>query len=83
VLGTLTRLGWRRGLLGGSRTWTAVFVVAGGLRLVRRIADGKEVLFSEKLGPGTTLLITNDPAGASIAVEALGPEVAPPGTLER
>ena len=82
MLGALTRLGWRRGLLGGSRAWTAVLVFAGGLRLLRRIAQGKEVLYSEKLGPGTTLLITTDPGGAVLAAEAVAAEVASPGKLE-
>jgi hypothetical protein len=71
VLRSLTRVGMRRGLLGGSRAWTVVLVVAGGLRLIRRIAEGKEVVFSETLEPGTTLVITNDPAGVPIAAEAV------------
>jgi hypothetical protein len=70
VLRSLTRVGLRRGLLGGSRPWTVLFVVAGGLRLLQRIAEGKEVVFSEKLEPGTTLVITNDPAGVPMAAEA-------------
>ena len=75
MLRSLTRLGLRRGLLGGSRPWTVLFVVAGGLRLLRRITEGKEVVFSEKLEPGTTLVITNDPAGVPTAAEAV---VGPP-----
>jgi hypothetical protein len=71
VLRSLTRLGMRRGLLGGSRPWTILFVVAGGLRLLQRIAEGKEVVFSERLEPGTTLVITNDPAGVPMAAEAV------------
>ena len=68
MLRSLTRAGIRRGLLGGSRPWTAVLVVAAGLRLIQRIAGGKEVVFREKLEPGTTLLITSDPAGAEAAL---------------
>ena len=71
MLRSLTRLGLRRGLLGGSRPWTVLFVVAGGLRVLRRITEGKEIVFSEKLEPGTTLVITNDPAGVPMAAEAV------------
>jgi CRP-like cAMP-binding protein len=71
VLRSLSRVGFRRGLLGGSRPWTVLFVVAGSLRLLRRIAEGKEVVFSETLEPGTTLVITNDPAGVPLAAEAV------------
>jgi hypothetical protein len=82
VLRTLTRLGMRRGLLGGSRPWTMVLLVAGGLRVLQRLAEGKEVVFSEKLDPGTTLLITNDPDGAQLAVEAVLTDGVAPGKLE-
>jgi hypothetical protein len=71
VLRSLTRIGLRRGLLSGSRPWTVLFVVAGGLRLLQRIAEGKEIVFREQLEPGTTLVITNDPAGVPIAAEAV------------
>ena len=71
MLRSLTRAGLRRGLLGGSRPWTVLFVVAGGLRLLQRIAEGKEVVFSGKLEPGTTLVITNDSGGVPIAAEAV------------
>jgi hypothetical protein len=69
VLKSLSRLGMRRGVLGGSRTWTLVFVVAGAMRLLRRLG-GKEVVFRGTLEPGTTLLITNDGAGVPLAAEA-------------
>ena len=49
--------------------------LAGGLRVLRRITEGKEIVFSEKLEPGTTLVITNDPAGVPMAAEAV---VGPP-----
>ena len=70
MLRSLSRVGFRRGLLGGSRPWTVLFVVAGGLRVLRRFAEGKEVLFSGTLDPGTTLVITNDPDGVPTAAEA-------------
>jgi hypothetical protein len=82
MLRTLTRVGMRRGLLGGSRPWTMVLLVAGGLRLIQRMAEGKEVVIREKLEPGTTLLITNDPEGARLATEALLADAAAPAKLE-
>jgi len=82
VLRSLTRTGIRRGLLGGSRPWTVVLVVAGGLRLIQRIAGGKEVLFRETLEPGTTLLITSDPEGVSLAAEAALADFSRTGRME-
>jgi hypothetical protein len=60
LLPKLQSVGIRRGLLGGSRAWTVVAVAALGLRLLRRLAgDGDEVVYSEELGPGESLLITH------------------------
>jgi hypothetical protein len=55
------RLGWRRGVMGGSPAWTAL----GGLALLGYLAGRAwhkeaDVVFSEKLHPGQTLRITNE-----------------------
>ena len=56
----LMRTGLRRGLLGGSRPWLVVGAGAAGLRIVRRLTASKpEVVYSEELVPGTTLLISH------------------------
>lgn len=49
------------GPLGGNRRWTMVWALLFALRLVRRLTRPKpEVLYSEKLQPGQTLLISGD-----------------------
>jgi hypothetical protein len=55
------RLGWRRGVVGGSPAWTAV----GGLALLGYLAGRawkheEDVVFSEKLMPGATIRITHE-----------------------
>ena len=66
MLGALTRLGIRRGLLGGSRAWMAVGVAAVAVRLLRRMASrGPEVVYCEPLDPGQRLLISH--AGKALA----------------
>lgn len=56
----LWRTGLRRGILGGSRPWFAVAVAAGGLRLLRRLSGREpEVVFSQELPPGATLVISH------------------------
>ncbi|HMC41034.1 MAG TPA: hypothetical protein VKI19_15315 [Acidimicrobiales bacterium] len=57
----LMRQGWRKGVVGGSRAWTAV----GGLALLGYLAGRAwhteaEVVFSEKLGPGQSIRITHE-----------------------
>jgi hypothetical protein len=47
----------RRGVFGESRFWLVVAVVLGARFVVRRIAEGPEVLYSEELEPGDRLLI--------------------------
>jgi hypothetical protein len=56
------RQGWRRGVLGNNRA----FLVVGGVALVGhlggRVLGGEpDVVFSEKLLPGETFRITNEP----------------------
>ena len=57
MLKYLTGLGFRRGLLGGSRRWMAVLVLAGVARLVQR-TNRPRVVFRHELAPGETLLVT-------------------------
>jgi hypothetical protein len=61
LLRYVMRLGWRRGVLGGSQAWTAV----GGLALLGYLAGRAwdkedEVVFSERLVPGETVRITHE-----------------------
>jgi hypothetical protein len=55
----LRRQALRRGVLGGDRRWMSVWVVLGGLTLVRRIASAREVVERFELKPGDTILITD------------------------
>lgn len=58
LLRTFARLGLRRGLLGGSRRWLIVGVVATGLRVAGRLAARKpEVVFTGELSPGDRIQI--------------------------
>ncbi len=61
MLETLSRLGLVRGLLGGSRAWTAIGGLAFSVRLLKRLSGGEpKVVFSRELKPGETLLISHD-----------------------
>jgi hypothetical protein len=58
----LTRLlrarGFTRGVLGGNRSWLAVWAVLAAARVARRIAGNKpRVLLCEPLAPGEVLVI--------------------------
>ncbi len=56
----VTRMGAVRGLLGGSRAWLAVWAVAAGYRLVAKVVRKEaEVVYSEELEPGESLVITH------------------------
>jgi hypothetical protein len=58
-MGFLLRRGLTKGLLGGSRPWLVVWLVLFGLKILRRIAGSKpEVVYSEVLGEGETLVIS-------------------------
>ncbi|MFN2607393.1 MAG: hypothetical protein ABR511_05785 [Acidimicrobiales bacterium] len=60
MLRTLTRMGIFRGLLGGSRGWLLLGMAAVGLRALARMAARKEdVVFSEVLDPGQSVVITH------------------------
>ena len=61
MLKTLVRIGFARGI-GGSRGWLAVGVVAGGLRMLRRIAKREaDVVYLEELHPGQSVVIQHFP----------------------
>jgi hypothetical protein len=49
-----------RGLLGGSRPWTLLWALLFTRRILRRLfADKPEVVYSETLEPGQTLVISS------------------------
>jgi len=55
----LLRRGLVKGVLGGSRPWLVVWVALFGLRILRRLLrDEPEVVYSERLEAGETLLIS-------------------------
>ena len=56
----LLRSGFRRGVLGGSRPWLIGFGIAGAVRLIQKINEREsDVVFSETLEPGETLVIAH------------------------
>ena len=60
LIRVLMRNGFRKGFLGGSRSWLIVLGVAGTVRLIQRINEREpEVVFSEKLQPGESLVIAH------------------------
>jgi hypothetical protein len=61
MLKSLVRIGFARGI-GGSRAWLTVGVVAGGLRLLRRMAKREaDVVYLEELRPGQSMVIQHFP----------------------
>jgi len=49
-----------KGLLGGSRPWMVVWVVILAARILRRLTKEKpEIVYSEELRPGETLVISS------------------------
>ncbi len=51
----------RKGLLGGSRFWSVVGTLGIAMRVWRKIVkDEPEVVYSEELAPGQTILISHD-----------------------
>ena len=55
----VSRQAVRRGLLGSSRLWLAVFVAGRLARMLRRVIGPRKppVVFSERLGPGAAIAI--------------------------
>jgi hypothetical protein len=60
VIGFLLRRGVTKGLLGGSRPWLILWLVLFGVRMLRKITgSAPEVVYSEKLEEGETLVISS------------------------
>jgi hypothetical protein len=60
VLGLLLRQGFKRGVLGGNRTWLVVGGAALTLRLLKKLAGSEpQVVYSEELKEGEALVIAN------------------------
>ena len=60
LLRIVMRNGLRRGVLGGSRPWLIGLGIAGAVRLIQKIQEReRDVVFSEKLDPGQTLVIAH------------------------
>ena len=60
MLRTLLRMGFRKGLVGGSKPWLLLGATAGGIRLLGRMARREpEVVYCEELHPGQRLVITH------------------------
>jgi hypothetical protein len=61
MLKSLARIGFARGF-GGSRVWLTVGVVAGGLRLLKKMAKREaDVVYLEELRPGQSMVIQHFP----------------------
>jgi hypothetical protein len=61
MLKNLVRIGFARGI-GGSRAWLTVGVVAGGLRMLRKMAKREaDVVYLEELRPGQSMVIQRFP----------------------
>ncbi|MDQ4132350.1 MAG: hypothetical protein M3179_03895 [Actinomycetota bacterium] len=62
LLRNVSRIALSRGLGGGSRVWVTIGAVAGGLRLLGKwIGDEPQVVYSEDLEPGRSLIIRHFP----------------------
>ena len=61
MLKTLVRIGFARGI-GGSRAWLALGAVAGGLRMLKKMAKREaDVVYCEELHPGQSMTIQHFP----------------------
>jgi hypothetical protein len=61
MLQRLRKTGFRKGVLGSSRGWMAVWVTLAGLRLLRRVTRKEpDVVYREELKPGETLVIAHE-----------------------
>ena len=64
VIRYLLRNGVKKGLVGGSRTWLAIGAMAGGVRLLQRMARHEpDILMCEELPAGGVLVITHKGPG--------------------
>jgi len=60
MLKWLIRLGFLKGLLGGSKSWLLVGAAAGAVRLLARMAGREpEVVYCEPLQPGQRMVISH------------------------
>ncbi len=58
MLRGVQRRALRHGVLGGSGLWTTVWVVAVGIRLLRRLRSPRpELIFSRRVSPGEAFVI--------------------------
>lgn len=58
--GFLYRQAQVRGLLGGSRPWTVLWLLLVARRVLKRVfRDDPEVVYSEPLLPGQTVIVSN------------------------
>ena len=58
MAGYVYRRAQAKGLLGGNRTWSIVWAVLFGLRLLRRLTrDEPKVVYSHTLEPGQAVII--------------------------
>lgn len=61
MLKSLVRIGFARGI-GGSRGWLALGVIAGALRMLRRMTRREpDVVYLEELHPGQSVVIQHFP----------------------
>ena len=60
MIGLLLRQGFKRGVLGGNRTWLTIGGVALTFRLLQKLSGSEpKVVYSEELKPGEALVIAN------------------------
>lgn len=58
--GYIHRQAQLRGLIGGSRPWTILWVLLSARRVLKRVfSDAPEIVYSERLEPGETLVISS------------------------
>ena len=60
ILYRLTRLGFRKGMASGSRTWLVLGISAGTLQVLRRLSrDRTKVLYRAQLQDGDHFVVTS------------------------
>ena len=62
----LVRARMWQGAMAGSRVWTVLATVSVARGLIKRLSGQDAVLFSRKLLPGETLVISNQEEGVSV-----------------